>query len=831
MFKKYFLVFLILIPVFPFYGQAPKKLNSSEIYHELKKLNFLGSALYIAAHPDDENTRLISHLVNEIHARTAYLSITRGDGGQNLIGTELRELLGVIRTQELLEARKIDGGKQFFTSANDFGYSKNPEETFKFWNKKQLLEEFVQLIRQFKPDIIINRFDHRNPGTTHGHHTASAMLSYEAFDLAADNNFHSKSKNSYGLWTPERLFFNLSWWFYGSEEKFLEAIQNKDYINLDIGKFYPVLGKSNGEIAAKSRSKHQSQGFGTTGTRGESMEYLEFLKGSPITDNNLFEGINTTWSRIKGGQEIGDILYPLEENFDFKNPSKIIPQLLKAYPLIANLEDEHWRNIKLKQLENLILHASGIFLEARTSQEIITPGEEYPVTTEIINRGKHPVILTKIENTTKKRSLLKDNISLKTNITQLDTFKIKAQSEHFSAPYWLKKPHTEGMYQVPDGFLDKPATPSLETIRFHLQFKNINIPYSVPVVYKTNDAVTGEVYQPLAALPKTTLSIPEKITVFSSGESQEFRVKVKSHQENIQGVLKLSESKSWKIEPQEIPFSLPLKGEEKEYVFKVTPTNTAKDETLKVSVEIDNEIFDQELFTISYNHIPTQRVLLPATAKFVNPNIKKKGTNIGYIEGAGDLIPKYLRQIGYQITIIPPNAINLETLKKFDAVIMGIRAYNVVPQLEYVQNILNEYVFQGGNLLVQYNTNHQMATNNPAPFPLTISRKRVTDEYAPVTFLAPKHPVLNKPNKITHKDFEDWVQERGLYFPDTWSEEFTPILGISDPGEDQTKGSLLVASYGKGYYIYTGLSFFRQLPEGVSGAYRLLTNILSLGKK
>lgn len=827
----YFLVLCFLTVTNLFYGQAPQKLTSSEIYHELKKLNFLGSALYIAAHPDDENTRLISHLVNDVHARTAYLSITRGDGGQNLIGTELRELLGVIRTQELLEARKIDGGEQFFTSANDFGYSKHPQETFNFWNKDQLLEEMVQLIRQFKPDIIINRFDHRSPGTTHGHHTASAMLSYEAFDLASDNQYHPESMASYGMWNPKRLFFNLSWWFYGSEKKFLEAIQDKDFISIDIGKFYPVLGKSNGEIAATSRSKHQSQGFGTTGTRGESMEYLEFLKGSPIADNNLFEDINTTWSRVKGGQAIGAILLPLEENFNFKNPSEIVPQLLKAYPLIANLEDAHWRNIKLKQLKNLILHASGIFLEAQTSQEIIVPGEEYEVTTEIINRSALPVRLTGIENATQKVFLQQDKIPLKKNKAHTETFAMQAQSEHFSTPYWLRNPHSEGMYQVSKNDLDEPTTPPLETIRFHLQFETINIPFTVPVVFKTNDAVTGEVYQPLSTLPKITVSIPEKIAVFASGEPQEFRVKVKSHQENIQGKLTFTESKAWKIEPKTIPFSLTLKREEKEVVFKVTPAAAATDETLTVHALVDSEVFDQELVTISYDHIPTQHVLLPASVKFVNPNIQKKGTNIGYIEGAGDLLPKYLRQIGYEVTVLSPDAIHLESLIKFDAVILGIRAYNVIPQLEYAQSILNEYVFQGGNLLVQYNTNHQLVTNNLAPFALTLSRKRVTDENAPVTFLAPNHPVLNTPNKITPRDFDFWVQERGLYFPESWADEFTPILGMSDPGEAQTKGSLLVASYGKGYYIYTGLSFFRQLPQGVSGAYRLLTNILSLGKK
>lgn len=811
-------------------AQTPKKPTASEIYHDLQKLNFVGSALYIAAHPDDENTRLISYLVNDVHARTAYLSITRGDGGQNLIGPELRELLGVIRTQELLQARKIDGGQQFFTRANDFGYSKNPDETFEFWNHDQVLADVVRTIRKFKPDIIANRFDHRSPGSTHGHHTASAMLSVEAFDLADDASKFPKSASEYGLWQPKRLFFNTSWWFYGSQEKF-EKADKSQMVSVEIGNYFPALGLSNGEIASLSRSMHKSQGFGSTGSRGSEMEYLELLKGSKPSHNNLFEGINTTWSRLQGGAEIGAVLNPLEANFNFKNPSEMLPQLLKAYPLILQLKDAHWRNIKLQQLKQLILDCGGIFLEAVSEENSVNPNENFKVKVEAVNRGKAEVVLKSLKNSNGK-TLWNASEALPFNQKKNVEITLNSAQNHppYSSPYWLNEKGTVGMYKAPKALIGLPETPAPEQLRFELQFGNLVVPFTKKIVYKFNDPVKGEVYRPLEVLPEVTASIAEKVLIFPSDVPEIISVIVRAGKDGISGNVKVNHPVGWTVAPAQQPFQLERKGETKILQFSVTPPSGQSEGFLRPMVTANGKTYDRELVTIDYDHIPYQSVLLPSEAKVAKIDIQKKGQNIGYINGAGDAIPESLRQIGYSVTIIGPENISVENLQKFDAIVVGIRAYNTVPELAFAQTALNKYVENGGTLIVQYNTNHALVTDNFAPYELKLSRDRVTDEFSEVDFLAPTHPILNTPNKITQADFEGWVQERGLYFPDEWAKEFTPIFGMKDKGEKMTKGSLLVAQYGKGYYIYTGLSFFRELPAGVPGAFRLFANMLSIGK-
>lgn len=828
--KTSIFTFLLLLFTIAVSAQAPKKPTSSEIYHNLQKLNFVGSALYIAAHPDDENTRLISYLVNDIHANTAYLSITRGDGGQNLVGPELRELLGVIRTEELLEARKTDGGQQFFTRANDFGYSKNPEETFEFWNREKVLSDVVHTIRKFKPDIIVNRFDHRSPGTTHGHHTASAMLSIEAFDEVNNASKFPKSAKEYGLWQPQRLFFNTSWWFYGSQEKFEKADKSK-HVTVETGNYFPSLGLSNGEIASLSRSMHKSQGFGSTGTRGSETEYLELLKGSKPADNNLFEGINTKWTRLEGGQEIGAILNPLETNFNFTNPSEMLPQLLKAYPLILNLKDAHWKKIKLEQLKQLILDCSGIFLEAASEVNTINPNDTFKVTLEAINRGKGDVVLKSVKNPEGK-ILWNKNEALPFN--QGKKLEITVNSEthdpKYSSPYWLVEKGTVGMYAAPEKLIGLPETPSLEQLVFEIGFGNITIPYTRNIIYKFNDPVKGEVYRPLEVLPEVTASIPEKVLIFANNSPETVSVIVRAGKDDISGSVSLQHPKGWNVEPIQQAFQLKRLGETKTLNFTVTPPNEQSEGYIKTIINAEGKTYDKELVTIDYEHIPYQSVLLPSEAKVAKIDIQKKGENIGYINGAGDAIPESLKQIGYSVTTIDPANISEESLQVFDAIVVGIRAYNIVSELAFAQPILNKYVENGGTMIMQYNTNHALVTENIAPYSLKLSRDRVTDEFSKVKMLAPENPLLNTPNKITQKDFEGWVQERGLYFPDEWSKEFTPILGMHDKGESQTKGSLLVAKYGKGYYIYTGLSFFRELPAGVSGAYRLFANMLSIGK-
>lgn len=815
------------------WAQQPVKPNSVDIYHQIQKLNFLGSVLYIAAHPDDENTRLISYLSNDKKARTAYLSLTRGDGGQNLIGPELRELLGVIRTQELIEARKIDGGEQFFSRANDFGFSKNPTETLQIWDKNQVLSDVVWAIRKFQPDIIINRFDHRSPGTTHGHHTASAMLSMEAFDLANDSNQFPNQLQYVTPWQPKRVFFNTSWWFYGSKEKF-EAADKTNLINLKIGTYYASLGKSNQEIAALSRSRHQSQGFGSTGTRGEEDEYIEFLKGEmPKDKTNLFEGIDTTWNRIKGGKAIGDILYAVEKNFDFKNPAASVAELVKAYSLIEKLEDKHWKFVKLEEIKKIIAACTGLYIEAVTDVQEITQGSTLKVKWEAINRSDIVMNLEGIGAVPAyKHEGEQKNILLKNNISNTATITLELPINFdFTNAYWLNQLGTNGMYRVDNQEeIGLPDVIRNAKVGFWININDVTIPYERNVVYKYNDDVKGEVYQPLDIVPLVTSSIAEKVYIFNNDRSKTVSVKIKAGKDNVNGNAKLEVPQSWKVTPTEIPFAIDKKGQETIVVFTVTPSSEASEISIKSIITVDDREFDKEKIDINYSHIYKQMVLKTAETKAIRVKIKTKNEKIAYIMGAGDEVPKSLTQMGYEVAVLKPEDITTERLQNFDVVITGIRAYNVVNALAYKQRLLLDFVKNGKTMIVQYNTLDDLVTKDMSPFPIKLSRDRVTEENAEVRFLAPNHPILNYPNKITADDFKGWKQEQGLYYPSEWDANFTPILSANDQGEKPKNGALLVAKYGKGNYVYTGLSFFRELPEGVSGAFRLLANIIALGK-
>lgn len=814
------------------FAQAPKKPSSTEIHHQLQKLNFLGTALYVAAHPDDENTRLISYLSNHDKARTAYLSLTRGDGGQNLIGSELRELLGVLRTQELLAARRVDGGEQWFTRANDFGYSKHPKETLKIWDREKVLGDVVWAIRNIKPDVIINRFDHRTPGTTHGHHTSSAMLSVEAFDLANDSNAYPEQLQTTSLWQPKRVFFNTSWWFYGSRENF-EKADKSNMLKLDIGVYYPELGLSNNEIASMASSQHLCQGFGRVTTRGTQDEYVELLKGELPASNNLFDGINTTWSRIKGGKAIGDILYKVEEDFDFSNPSVHVPDLIKAYQLLQNVEDEHWKALKSEALRNLILDCAGIYLEASATSGSTTKGDQAEINFEIVNRSPVQIGLKEI-SIAGSSAKLTPNINLNNNKKENLSLNLDISNEvSNSGPYWLNESGSLGMYTVnkPD-LIGKPETPNAFDAHFILEFNGYSIPFEKPVVYRFSKPDKGELYEPFVVLPQATSKIAEEVIIFSDSNPRQVLVKVKAGKNDVSGTVQLEHPEGWTVLPRQIPFSIAQKGQEQALSFTVTPPLGDSEGKIKSVVTVGDNTYSKELVEIAYDHIPKQSVLLPAEAKVVRMNIQKSGEHIGYIMGAGDKVPESLKQIGYQVHTIDPNDIQSGSLDKYDAVVVGIRAYNVVDALKFKQPLLFEYVQNGGNMIVQYNTAGRWSKqfDNIAPYDLTLSRDRVTDETANVSIIANDHSLVNFPNTIKESDFNGWVQERGLYFPKEWSQEFTPVLSMTDEGETPKEGSLLVAPYGEGHYIYTGLSFFRELPAGVSGAYKLFANMLSIGK-
>lgn len=839
--RNHITAFLLLFSYLLSAQVAPKKPTSADIYEGIKRLQTLGSVLYIAAHPDDENTRLIAYMANERRMNTTYLSLTRGDGGQNLIGNELREMLGVLRTQELLMARSVDGGKQLFSRANDFGFSKSPAETMRIWSKNDVLADAVWAIRKTQPDIIINRFSTDTTVDTHGHHTASAVLSQEAFELAADPKAYPEQLKYVRVWQPSRLFFNTSWFFYGSQEKFAAADKSK-MLNIDMGVFYPTRGKSNNEIAAESRSMHKCQGFGMLSSRGSEPEYLDFLKGTlPKPDTDPFEGINTTWERIgTSGNDIKKVLAYIEQNFKFDNPAASVPELVNAMRMIEKLPaDNHWRNIKLAEIKDIIRWAAGLYLEASTTIASNVAGQELILNIEAINRSKNDITLEKIsyigfdEDTTL-------NMSLENN--RRNTYKKRLTiplATPFSDPYWLRETATYGMYRVDNQLLrGLPETARPLRVRFDILIGTTPISYEQDIVNRYERPDKGELYRPFEVTPSVFVNISEKVYVFGSNDAKNIEFLVRAGKDKLNGTLRPKVPKGWTISPETLDFNLKIKGEETVLSFQLIPP---KDETEgNVSAEVilkegENKITlaAKSVKFIEYDHIPAQTVLYPATAKILKINILKRGNNIGYVMGAGDEMPEYLEQIGYNVTqITDKDFANVENLKKFDAIVVGIRAYNTKEKLKFNNQKLLDYVAEGGNVIVQYNTaGRDLVLPQFGPYPFKLGRGRTTEEDAPVRFLKPEHSVLNIPNKITEKDFDGWVQERGLYFLSEWDNNYEAVLSCNDVGEKAENGGLVVAKHGKGYYIYTGYSFFRQLPAGVSGAYRLFANLISIGKQ
>ena len=806
---------------------------SSVLLHDLRKIQNLSSALYVAAHPDDENTRLIAWLANAELAETAYLSLTRGDGGQNLIGRELREGLGVIRTQELLAARRIDGGKQFFSRANDFGFSKHPDETYTFWDRDSILSDMVWVIRKWQPDVIITRFDPNSAGRTHGHHTASAQLAVEAFSLAADPKaFPEQLRQGVSTWQTKRIFFNTSWWFYGSQAAF-DAADKSDMVELDAGTYLPSLGQSIGEIAALSRSQHASQGFGSSASRGEQPEYLKLLAGEmPSPKNELFANINQSWSRIPGGKAIEDALAKAESRFNPSEPQAILPDLLEAHRLIKALPASRYRDSKLPALEQLIADCMGLYVEASSQDSVARPGQKLQVNYEVIARLPAPSLefkgFTSASHQLDTSSLMQANkgLSGKTQIT-LD-------AGRDANPYWLREKGTEGMYSAPGYDLrGQGENPPAANLRFHFEIQGQSFSLEAPVLYKHTWPDRGEEYRPLLTLPALSVAFVQPVYIWASAEAKTVQIKVDLlTQDSLSSSVKLVLPKGWKASPGTHNLELHPGNRSATLSFEVMPPASAEKSKLSAEVSLLKPKpglpgkFSRSVNLLRYGHIPVQAMIQPAEVEVARLDLKRQGKRIGYVMGAGDEVPEALRAIGYQVEMLDEQAIAQGQLKDLDAIVLGVRAFNTQEWLKARHSQLLDYVQKGGNLIVQYNTDRGLDMDKLAPYPLELSRDRVTVEGAEVRFVNPQAAVLNAPNRLGKADFDGWVQERGLYFPNKWDDAFQPILGMSDPGEKESLGSLLVAPYGEGHYIYTGLSFFRQLPAGVPGAYRLFVNLL-----
>lgn len=831
--RRLSVLLLMLFCLTSMQAQSPQRPGAADLFQTLQKLQVLGSALYVAAHPDDENTRMIAYLSNHRHIKTTYLSLTRGDGGQNLIGPEIEELLGVIRTQELLAARRLDGGEQRFSRANDFGFSKHPDETQMIWNREDVLADAVWTIRLLQPDVIINRFAENSAGRTHGHHTSSALIAAEAFRLAADPKAFPEQLQFVQPWQARRQFYNTSWWQYGSQEAFAE-VDKTDMVSVDVGVYYPLKGWSNTEIAAASRSMHRCQGMGNTLTRGEEIEWLEFMQGDrPKNQQDLFDDIDLSWNRLPGGQPIGQALAQIEKDFDFQNPAASVPALLEVRSMMQALPESRWKEVKLQDIEWLIQQCMGLYLEATANDFSAAPGTDIRVRVEAINRSQMPLQLNRVQFLPSGGDTLL-NAALANNQGLVFGWDMRIPSNmDYTAPYWLKEPGDLGMYRVDDQLLrGLPETPRELTVRFECSLMGHTFTWTTDLVYKETDRVMGEIYRPFEVLPPVFANLEDKVFVFAEPAPKTVKLRVLAGRDEAKGTASLQLPKGWRSEPSSQPFYMAKKGAQADLEFLLYPPSEAAQAEFQVVLELDGKQYTQELVLIEYEHIPTQSVLRPAKARIVNLDLKRAGQHIGYLMGAGDEIPRSLEQIGYQVTLLEERDLRAAHLAQFDAVIVGIRAYNTMDRLKFLNAELLRYAEEGGTLVVQFNTTWglKIASEEMGPYPFKLGRSRVAVEEAEIRLLQPAHPILNWPNRITASDFDGWVQERGLYFLDGWDERYTPILSSNDPGEEARDGGLVVAKHGKGYYVYTGYAWFRQLPAGVPGAYRLFTNLISLGQ-
>jgi LmbE family N-acetylglucosaminyl deacetylase len=823
--KRFIVVLAVFLGVNTF-AQTPIINNSADVYLQIKKLKILGSVLYIGAHPDDENNTLLPFLAKEKMYRTAYLSLTRGEGGQNLIGPEQGVELGLIRTQELLAARKIDGAEQYFTRAYEFGYSKSSTETLKIWDKEKVLSDIVWVIRKFQPDIIITRFP-PDSRAGHGHHAASCILANEAFVAAADSTkFADQLDAGVRPFKAKRILWNT--YNFGTNNT-----TGENQLKIDVGGYNVLLGKSYGEIGAEARSMHKSQGEGRPRRRGVLNEYF-VTTGGDTAKTDLMDGVNTNWNRLPTVYYAEKMIDNILQKYNFEKPEQSLPMLVQLYKYIQSITASYWRDKKLAEVQNIIEQSSGLFVEATTNQESIVQGDTLPITF-FFNKRKHAnVNVKKITIEGVDSNLL---TTLKDNENFIYSTKLPiAINKPITQPYWLQQPQTEGMFIVAqqNNIGNADSKPSVEVdITVNIEGQNFIIPKSVQ--YKYVDAVKGELYQPLQILPPATVALDFDKKIIGDKKQIEGKIIFTNYKKNITlDIDKFINSPSQKglvVDVKTLSFDSTF--EEKEVAYGALIKDSAALYLGATLLPFENSI-NQTLHQIKYDHIPTQTYFNNALVLPLAVDVKTTVGKVGFIVGAGDKMPEALEQLGFQVDILNEKDITIANLKQYQAIISGIRAFNIVSWLPAKNKILNQYVNEGGNLLIQYVRNN---VNNGkkiqiGPYPFTVNSSiRVTEENAKVEFKNPNHIVLNSPNKITNKDFDNWKQERSTYEAETLDANFESIFTMNDTDSKPSSGSLAIASYGKGNVAYISLALFRQLPAGVAGSYRLLANLVALPKK
>lgn len=819
--------------------------------------------LVIGAHPDDEDTQLIAWLAKGRHVETAYLSLTRGDGGQNIVGNELGEALGVIRTEELLAARRLDGGRQYFTRAFDFGFSKNADEAFTQWPRDSILRDVITVVRDFRPQVIVSVFS-GTPRDGHGQHQVAGILAKEAYELSGDTvRFPRSMSAGLGPWSASKFY----------RGAFFRA--DAGTISFNVGEFDPILGRSYAEIAADSRSQHKSQAMGSLQRKGARLDHL-IREASrvpapedPKAERSIFDGIDTTWNRFRAritwpaGVVALDSLFATvaeaQAAMDLFAPDRAVPALARALRLARQVcgsapansgcfrdgEDERGEKLAARpdivpamretqrRLEEALLLASGISIEATADREVWALGEAIPVSLAVYNRGRRPVTLDRYQvRAGTGRAIASDPLHL--NPIAPDsawTGKAAVTLREPSQPWWLTTRRNGSIFAPRIFGIAEGDRPSAATAGASVIIEGVPVTVETPVVYRYADPVRGEVNRPVAGAPAVTLLLDHDIEYAAANATiqRPLRVLVRSASSSARDVQVTLALPNGLIADSSVrTVALPA-GAQRTLTFNLRGRLPAGRHTVQVTARSGGETFASGYTAIEYDHIRTQRLYRPSALALeaVNLNVPR-GLTVAYLNGVGDNIAPMLEQLGVNVTVLDPATLPSTDLTKFGAVIVGTRAYEASEALVANNSRLLDYARDGGTLVVQYGQ-YEMLGSGIMPYPITLSRPadRVTVENAPVKILDPSASILNGPNKISAADFEAWQQDRSLYMPRTFDPQYVPMLEMNDPGEAPNRGALLVAPLGKGTYVYTTLAFFRQLPNGVPGAARLFVNLMA----
>lgn len=818
--NRIFSLLILLCISFHLSAQQYRPLPSAEIFQKLQQLKVLGTVMYVAAHPDDENTRLISYLIHHDHVRTIYLSLTRGDGGQNILGSEQGSTLGLIRTHELMEARKIDGAEQLFSHVIDFGYTKSPEETFRFWNREKLVEDVEAAFQQYKPDVIICRFPTTGEGG-HGQHTVSAIVAGDAYK-ALERMKESGSKDA-NLWLPTRLLFNS--FRFGDRNT-----TSEDQFKVPVNQYDPLLGEGYGEMAGRSRSVHKSQGAGTPQTVGISNEYFKLLAGKPIS-SSLYDNIDLSWGRV-GRKEIGDHIQAVIDNFNFKNPSENIAALIRIKKEIETVKDDFWKENKLAEINDIIVSCAGIMIEALTDNPETIAGTTIPVTVNVISRGAAHVSVSNISfPAVVEKGVAKETALVNDSLLKF-SFEIKLNdTEPLTEPYWLQYAATTGAYQYDSVYAGAPEARNPLNAMVTFKINGESFGANAPISFKKLDPVKGDVVQRLRIVPAVSVTPIHSLFIFEQGKNKQAWLRLKVFQDIPQGSIQVKHNDKVITSVSLNPLK---KGQDTLLAISI-PTNdldkAGEDNYLLFSVLANGKEYNKDQHLIQYPHLPDLQYFTSSWMKVVKKDWKVAVKKIGYIEGAGDFVDGILNLAGLEVDRVPENSLsNAAYLAQYEAIVLGVRTLNTQKKINAWMPVLMKYVENGGTLLVQYNTGQNLLTNQYGPYPFTISRDRVTEEDAAVTFTDPGASLLHFPNEITTKDFDHWVQERGIYYPAGYEGHYKTLFSMHDTGEKPLESAVIYTPYGKGQFIYTSLVFFRELPVGNTGAIRLMMNLLSAGK-